>query len=101
MISKLTSQTFAPTYKSVGVKLNALTSYSPVDFEAISLGALPTRAVRSNPLRLSRNTISHYKVDVKGIAPHLRYAIAYAFDDGNLVRVDNSGSGASGLLELF
>ncbi|KAL5107502.1 Histone H1 gonadal [Taenia crassiceps] len=49
---------------------------------------------------IKKYVASHYKVDIKRIAPHLRRAIVHGISNGALVRVANKGTGASGSFKL-
>lgn len=84
--------------KAKKVKVSA--SHPPI-FEMIKDAIASSKDRKGTSLAVIKKYVaSHYKVDIKRIAPHLRRAIVHGIDNGVLVRVANKGTGASGSFKL-
>ncbi|VDM32495.1 unnamed protein product [Hydatigera taeniaeformis] len=81
-------------------KAKALTSHPPV-LEMVKDALASSKDRKGTSLAtIKKYVASHYKVDMKRIAPHLRRAIVHGVENGALVRVANKGTGASGSFKL-
>ncbi|VDK32844.1 unnamed protein product [Taenia asiatica] len=81
-------------------KAKVSASHPPV-FEMIKNAIASSKDRKGTSLAVIKKYVaSHYKVDMKRIAPHIRRTIVHGIDNGALVRVANKGTGASGSFKL-